>query len=128
MSAREVQAMVRPDQLMTPSWNTPALTVKMPACAPSAGACTSSTAPATTLARRTVVDSADVCTNPPCYRTKEEAHKTQVRQRAVASGCEIITGREAKALIPTAYTGSIEGHVRLDVATEPHQRQALALT
>lgn len=64
------------------------------------------------------VDSADVCTNPPCYHAKDEAHKAQVRERALASGCDVITGREAKSLIPTPYTGSIEGHVRLDVASD----------
>lgn len=61
---------------------------------------------------------ADVCTDPPCYHSKEEAHTIQVRERAVASGTEIISGREAKALIPTSYTSSIEGHLRMDVATD----------
>lgn len=64
------------------------------------------------------VASADVCTNPPCYHAKGEAHAAQLRDRAQASGSEIITGREAKALIPTAYSGSIDGFVRLDVAAD----------
>lgn len=64
------------------------------------------------------VGSADVCTNPPCYHAKEDAHAAQLRERAQASGAEIITGREAKALIPTAYSGSINGFVRLDVAAD----------
>lgn len=117
MSAREVQAMVR-SQFMT-KLEYASFDLEDASLCPLAGACTS--CPHRTGNNpdlQAVVDSADVCTNPPCYHAKEEAHKAQVRERAVASGCEIITGREAKALIPTAYTSSIEGHVRLDVATD----------
>lgn len=117
MSAREVQAMVR-SQFMT-KLDYASFDLEDASLCPLAGACTS--CPHRTGNNpdlQAVVDSADVCTNPPCYHAKEEAHKAQVRERAVASGCEIITGREAKALIPTAYTSSIEGHVRLDVATD----------
>lgn len=117
MSAREVQAMVR-SQFMT-KLEYASFDREDASLCPLAGACTS--CPHRTGNNpdlQAVVDSADVCTNPPCYHAKEEAHKAQVRERAVASGCEIITGREAKALIPTAYTSSIEGHVRLDVATD----------
>lgn len=64
------------------------------------------------------VKSADVCTNPPCYHAKEDAHAFQLRERSQAMGAEIITGREAKALIPSAYSGSIDGFVRLDVAAD----------
>ena len=86
---------------------------------PAAGACT--TCPHRTGNAPDMfadVDSADVCTNPSCYHAKEDAHKAQVRERALASGCDVITGREAKSLIPTPYTGSIEGHVRLDVPAD----------
>lgn len=117
MSAREVQAVVR-SQFMT-KLEYASFDLEDASLRPLAGACTS--CPHRTGNNpdlQAVVDSADVCTNPPCYHTKEETHKAQVRERAVASGCEIITGREAKALIPTAYTSSIEGHVRLDVATD----------
>lgn len=117
MSAREVQAMVR-SQFMT-KLDYASFDREDASLCPLAGACTS--CPHRTGNNpdlQAVVNSADVCTNPPCYHAKEEAHKAQVRERAVASGCEIITGREAKALIPTAYTSSIEGHVRLDVATD----------
>lgn len=86
---------------------------------PAAGACTS-------CSHRTGanpdlfadVNSADVCTNPPCYHAKEEAHALQLRERAQAMGAEVITGREAKTLIPTPYSGSIDGFVRLDVASD----------
>lgn len=117
MSAREVQSMVR-SQFMT-KLDYASFDRNDANLCPSAGACTS--CPHRTgnnLDMLAIVDSADVCTNPPCYHAKDEAHKTQVRERAVASGCEIITGREAKALIPNSFTSSIEGHVRLDVATD----------
>lgn len=117
MSAREVQSMVRSEFMTKLDYAN--FDREDASLCPSAGACTS-------CPHRTgnnpdmfaVVDSADVCTNPPCYHAKEEAHKAQVRERAVASGCEIITGREAKTLIPNSFTSSIEGHVRLDVATD----------
>lgn len=86
---------------------------------PAAGACTS--CPHRTGANPDLfadVNSADVCTNPPCYHTKEEAHALQLRERAQAMGAEVITGREAKTLIPTPYSGSIDGFVRLDVASD----------
>lgn len=62
------------------------------------------------------VDSADVCTNPPCYHEKEEAHTAQVRQKAVDQGLEVIDGRAAKELIPHAYGGAVNGYLRLDNA------------
>lgn len=84
-----------------------------------AGACTS--CPHRTGANPDLfadVNSADVCTNPPCYHAKEEAHAVQLRERALAMGAEVITGREAKALVPSPYGGSIDGFVRLDVASD----------
>ncbi|MPT00281.1 MAG: ParB/RepB/Spo0J family partition protein [Pseudomonas sp.] len=62
------------------------------------------------------VDSADVCTNPPCYHEKEEAHTAKVRQKAVDQGLEVIDGRAAKELIPHAYSGAVNGYLRLDNA------------
>lgn len=59
------------------------------------------------------VQSADVCTDPPCFRAKEEAHNTQVLAAAHARGQEVISGREAKALIPHSFSG-VEGYLRLD--------------
>jgi len=59
------------------------------------------------------VKGADLCTNAPCFRRKEEAHQIQVLQQATANGHEVITGREAKALMPNSW-GAIEGYLRLD--------------
>lgn len=86
------------------------------ALCPAAGAC--SACPHRTGNQQDTESSADVCTNPPCYHAKAEAHAAQLRERAQAMGAEIITGREAKALIPSAIGGAIDGYVRLDVASD----------
>lgn len=82
---------------------------------PSAGACT-------TCPHRTGADqdedskSADVCTNPPCYRNKEQAHAEQLRKQAQERGCEVLGEREAKQLIGNYYSDftGVPGYKRLD--------------
>ena len=82
---------------------------------PSAGACT-------TCPHRTGADqdedskSADVCTNPPCYRSKEQAHAEQLRKQAQERGCEVLGEREAKQLIGNYYSDftGVPGYKRLD--------------
>lgn len=82
---------------------------------PSAGACTS-------CPHRTGADqdedskSADVCTNPPCYRNKEQAHADQLRKQAQERGCEVLDEREAKQLIGSYYSDftGVPGYKRLD--------------
>ena len=61
----------------------------------------------------TEIKSADVCTDPKCYHAKEAAHTAAQLQQAHERGQTIITGREAKALMPNSYSG-IEGFLRLD--------------
>ena len=59
------------------------------------------------------VKGADVCTDPPCFHKKEEAHNAQLLHHAHERGQTVIQGREAKALMP--YSGSaIDGYLRLD--------------
>lgn len=60
------------------------------------------------------VGSADVCTDPACYRIKEEAHAASMKRDALARGQQIIEGREAKALMPSAYSSEVKGYLRLD--------------
>ncbi|GGH62305.1 hypothetical protein GCM10010975_26870 [Comamonas phosphati] len=82
---------------------------------PSAGACT-------TCPHRTGADqeeeskSADVCTNPPCYRSKEQAHADQLRKQAQERGCEVLDEKEAKQLIGSFYSdfSGVPGYKRLD--------------
>jgi len=60
------------------------------------------------------VKSADVCTDPPCFTSKEDAHAAQQRAEAVARGQTIIDGREAKALMPNSWSNRVEGYLCLD--------------
>lgn len=59
------------------------------------------------------VKGADVCTDPPCFHKKEEAHNAQLLHHAHERGQTVIQGREAKELMPYSY-GNIEGYLRLD--------------
>lgn len=60
------------------------------------------------------VKSADVCTDPKCYRAKEDAHAQRQRDDAKERGQTIIDGKDAKALMPNSYTNRVEGYLRLD--------------
>lgn len=60
------------------------------------------------------VKAADVCTDPACYRAKEDAQHARTLAEATERGQTVITGREAKTLIPHSYTSRVEGHLRLD--------------
>ncbi len=60
------------------------------------------------------VKSADVCTDPKCYRAKEDAHAQRQLDEAKERGQTIIDGRDAKALMPNSYTNRVEGYLRLD--------------
>jgi ParB/RepB/Spo0J family partition protein len=85
---------------------------------PDAGSC--KTCPKRTGANPDIfadVDSADVCTDPPCFHAKEDAFNTQQLAAAHERGQEVITGREAKALIPNHY-GGVDGYLRLDDARD----------
>ncbi|BBL25383.1 ParB/RepB/Spo0J family partition protein [Comamonas terrigena] len=113
MSAREVQYMCQ-SEFMTKLEYARFDREDATLCA-TAGAC--STCPNRTGANPdlfTDVDSADVCTNPPCFKAKEEAHAVRVRKQAQDMGCEIIDGRAAKELVPSAYSGGVTGYLRLD--------------
>ncbi len=59
------------------------------------------------------IKGANICTDPPCFQRKQAAHETRVLQQAHANGQTVITGREAKALMPNSF-GGIEGYLRLD--------------
>ncbi|UMT84147.1 ParB/RepB/Spo0J family partition protein [Paracidovorax citrulli] len=60
------------------------------------------------------VSGADVCTDPGCYREKEEAFAARQKADALEQGLTIIEGREAKALMPHSYSSRVEGYLRLD--------------
>lgn len=58
--------------------------------------------------------SADVCIDPKCYQAKQEAHAVATKRTALKHGQQIIEGREAKALMPSAWSGEVKGYLRLD--------------
>lgn len=92
---------------------------------PDAGSC--KTCPKRTGANPDIfadVDSADVCTDPACFHSKEEAFNNLQLAAAHERGQEIITGREAKALIPNSY-GGVDGYLRLDDSRDSPTKQPL---
>lgn len=70
------------------------------------------------------VKGADVCTDPPCFHRKEDAHTAQLLKSAHEHGQLVIDGREAKALMPNSWSG-IEGYLRLDDAQDSPTDQPL---
>lgn len=66
------------------------------------------------------VKSKDVCTDTVCFAMKKTAHILAIQKEAEAKGCAVITGKEAKKLIPNPHWGSHpspssdSGYARLD--------------
>jgi ParB/RepB/Spo0J family partition protein len=90
---------------------------------PAAGSCT--TCPKRTganpdlFADVTASKGADVCTDPPCFHKKEDAHSKALVSAAKAKGQTIIAGKEALELMPeNSYNAKFKGYKRLDVAAD----------
>lgn len=45
------------------------------------------------------IKSADMCTDPPCYHQKADAHRAQLVKKAEAKGLRIVEGKEAQELL-----------------------------
>lgn len=60
------------------------------------------------------VAGADICTDPACYHAKTSAHQGERLALAQQHGQTVISGREAKALMPNSWVHHIDGHLRLD--------------
>ena len=60
------------------------------------------------------VAGADICTDPACYHAKTAAHQDERLALAQQLGQTVISGREAKALMPNSWVHHIDGHLRLD--------------
>lgn len=58
--------------------------------------------------------SADVCTDPVCFKSKTEAHVIRIKEIAAAKGQVVISGAEAKKLLPNNYARLGGGYVDLD--------------
>lgn len=61
---------------------------------------------------------ADMCTDPKCYHGKEAAHQARQLAEAQARGQTIITGKEARELMPHSWSTRVEGYLRLDDARD----------
>lgn len=113
MSAREAQNLVRHSYMLKLEYAQ--FDREDANLCPAAGTCSSCThRTGANPDMFTDVESADVCTNPPCYREKEEAHAANVRKQAEQLGVEVIDGRDAKALVPSSFSNRVEGYLRLD--------------
>lgn len=66
------------------------------------------------------VNGADVCTDPPCFHKKEEAHAASLVQAAQAKGQTVISGKEAHeiAVQPHYSSTKFKGYRRLDAAED----------
>ena len=66
------------------------------------------------------VKGADVCTDPPCFHKKEEAHAASLVQAAQAKGQTVISGKEAHELAAQPHYSStkFKGYRRLDAAED----------
>ena len=56
----------------------------------------------------------DTCLDPTCYQAKTTAHEQALLSAAQAAGATVLTGREAKAVIPNQYGSVADGWLRLD--------------
>lgn len=57
---------------------------------------------------------ADVCTDPGCYKTKTEVNIQRTKDLALQAGQTVITGADAKKIMPSSYGDLRAGYVDLD--------------
>lgn len=60
------------------------------------------------------VKSGDVCTDPACFAAKTAAHIEKVAEEKRAKGQTVLTGNDAKAVLPNGYGPAKGGYTRLD--------------
>lgn len=91
---------------------------------PKVGACTQ--CPKRTGANPELWDKAgaDVCTDTACFADKKEAHYDALRAEAQAKGRKIITGREARELMPTEGA-TPKGYILLDKPTRKGETEPM---
>lgn len=59
------------------------------------------------------VKGANICTDPPCFHSKEEAHRAAIMKTAEAKGMRIVEGAEAKEMLGQMWRGVPAGYVDL---------------
>lgn len=119
LSVRQLQQMVSSHYMLHLN-KAPFSTTDETLC-PAVGAC--KTCPNRTGANPDLfadIKSADVCTNPPCYKNKETAHAARIRKSAAERGSEILSGKQVKKLVGDYYSDytSIPGYKRLDLPND----------
>ncbi|MEP6770273.1 MAG: ParB/RepB/Spo0J family partition protein, partial [Polaromonas sp.] len=58
------------------------------------------------------VDGADICTDPPCFNKKSDAHRAAILSKAEAKGMRVIDGAEAKKVC-SANSSALKGYSAL---------------
>lgn len=71
------------------------------------------------------IKGADICTDPPCFHKKEEAHAAILVKEARAKGQTVIAGKEALELKGNSYQDKFKGYRRLDSAEDSPTGQPL---
>lgn len=71
------------------------------------------------------VAGADICTDPACYHAKTAAHQDERLALAKSHGHTVISGKAAKALMPSQWVRHIDGHLRLDDPNDSPTSQPL---
>lgn len=71
------------------------------------------------------VKSADVCTSPACFHSKEQAHAALMVEQAQAKGITVIAGKEAQELMIGGYQPKLKGYKRLDSVEDSPTDQPL---
>lgn len=64
------------------------------------------------------VESADICTDPPCYHGKEDSHRETLRRMAEKKGMRIIEGAEAEELLYSRHLNRVDGYTSLGQVRE----------
>lgn len=71
------------------------------------------------------ISGADICTDPACYHAKTAAHQEARLALAQSHGHTVISGKAAKALMPSQWVRHIDGHLRLDDVNDSPTSQPL---
>jgi ParB/RepB/Spo0J family partition protein len=67
---------------------------------------------------------ADVCTDPICYKAKADAHVIRIKQLAKDNGVPVLSGAEAKKVMPSNYSADLKGgYVAVDRKVYSDEKQ-----
>lgn len=96
-----------------------------PTLVPAAGSCTD--CPKRTGNQPEIfgdVKNAHVCTDPACYKAKGEAHVIQIRQLAKENDQQVLSGQEAKKIMPYSWSTDLKGgYVGVDLPVQADEKK-----